>query len=331
MDLNHDTAEKIYKEIKNGSSISEIKDKFNLSDTELDGLIYFLNIHGKRLIIDKDDNGTPCFFKQTIRKTNKIIKPNKEDLICTKLYLISDTHFGNNKQQLHLVNDIYRKAYENEISDILHCGDIVDGDYTDIRKEQARNIFLYGFDEQAGYVADMYPEVSGITTHYILGSHDETHYKRNKATINFFLDHTRKDMKFLGQDYGEITIDNVRYALDHPGDGSSYGLSYKPQKRIEELESGLKPGILAIGHYHKSYYFAYRNVRGILVPCLCGKTQFQQKKGLKNIVGYYELTIYSDNKGNIQYFNAKDILYNENELWDEVGKDAKKVKRLVIK
>ncbi len=176
----------------------------------------------------------------------------------------------------------------------------------------------------------MYPKVKGITTKYILGSHDETHYKNGQATINNWVSRCRDDMIYLGQDSAAITINGVKIFMDHPGGGSAQSLSYKPQKRIEILESDFKPKILLIGHYHKSYSFVYRNVRGIEVPCLCAKTQFQQKQGLSNVVGAYFLNIYSDSKGNIQYFEPEEIVFRQNEMWDEAGKDKNKVKKLVI-
>ena len=138
-------------------------------------------------------------------------------------------------------------------------------------------------------------------------------------------------MVYLGQDSAEISINGVKIVMDHPGGGSSSALSYKPQKRIEILEAGSKPKILLIGHYHKSYSFVYRNVRGIEVPALCDKTQFQQKQGLLNYVGAYFLDIYSDKKGNIQYFNAEEVLYDKKDMWDEAGRDKNKVKKLVIR
>ena len=242
---------------------------------------------------------------------------------------ISDTHFGNIHQQLHLLNKIYKEAYDRGITTIYHCGDMVDGNYPN-RPEQPRQQFLHGFDEQAAYVVDMYPEIDGITTKYILGSHDETHYKNGQATINEWISRCRKDMIFLGQDTATVMENGVKIVLDHPGGGSAQSLSYKPQKRIEILESGIKPKILLIGHYHKSYSFVYRNVRGIEVPSFCDKTQFQQKQGLLNVVGAYFLDIYSDSKGNIQYFEAEEVLFDHKDMWDEAGKDYKRVKKLVI-
>ena len=63
----------------------------------------------------------------------------------------------------------------------------------------------------------------------------QNHFGTNSNSVNFWLDRCRKDMKFLGQDTGEIVINKVKYLLDHPGGGSAQSLSYKPQKRIESL------------------------------------------------------------------------------------------------
>ena len=176
----------------------------------------------------------------------------------------------------------------------------------------------------------MYPKIDGMTTYYILGSHDETHFKNGGATVNYWVSRCRPDMIYLGQDIGETKINGVKRLLDNPGGGSAQGLSYKAQKRIEILDPHTKPKILLIGHYHKSYQFSYRNVQCIEVPCLCTKTQFQQKQGLINTVGGYFLKIYSDKLGNIQYIEPEEILFDNKDLWDEVGKDKKKVKQLVI-
>lgn len=320
---------KMYKYMRNNSPIEDFMQKFHISYNELKGILELCRIYGKNIdIIEKQ--GT-LYFEKTFTRNITSTKPDidTKELVHTKLCVVSDTHFGNIHQQLHLLNDIYRDAYYRGIDTVLHCGDIVDGNYP-TRPEQPRQQFLHGFDEQAGYVVDMYPKVKGITTKYILGSHDETHYKNGQATINEWVSRCRKDMIYLGQDSAAIDINGVKIFMDHPGGGSAQSVSYKPQKRIEILESDYKPKILLIGHYHKSYSFVYRNVRGIEVPCFCDKTQFQQKQGLLNSVGAYFLDIYSDKKGNIQYFEAEEVLFHPKDMWDEAGKDKKKVKQLVI-
>ena len=125
-------------------------------------------------------------------------------------------------------------------------------------------------------------------------------------------------------------IDKTKIVLDHPGGGSAQSVSYKPQKRIEVLESHLKPKLLLIGHFHKSYVFSYRNVFCIQVPCLCDKTQFQQKQGLSNVLGAYFVDMYSDQYGNIQYIEPEEITFGKQDIWDEADKDSKRVKKLLI-
>ena len=322
-----DTALKFLRYARNGMSIDAYMAKFGLNYKELQGLLYIWEMCGKGVRLEP--SGSEIVFKKNSPKTKNMSKASIDDLTCTELLVVSDTHFGNKHQQLHLLNELYQEAYNRGIRRALHIGDITDGNYPD-RKENPRQQFLHGFDQQVGYVVNMYPQVDGIETDYILRSHDETHYKNGGATVEYWVSITRPDMHFLGQDTGAIDINGVKFVLDHPGGGSSQALSYKPQKRIEILESHTKPKVLLIGHYHKSYHFVYRNIQCIEVPALCAKTQFQQKQGLINSVGGYFLKVYSDKKGNIQYFEPEEIVYGQKDFWDEAGKDKGKVKKLVI-
>ena len=323
-----DYINKVYRYMKNNMPVEEFLEKFHCNRSELMGILELCRIYEKDInIVIKE--GIEVFDKPISKLISKTNKTSIEDLIHTELCVVSDTHLGNIHQQLHFLNEVYQEAYKRGINTVLHCGDLVDGNYP-TRPEQPRQQFLHGFDEQIGYVVDMYPKVDGITTKFILGSHDETHYKNDQATAGFWIPKCRPDMEYLGQDYAIININKMKIMLDHPGGGSSKALSYQLQKRIELLESGNKPKILLTGHYHKSYSFVYRNVRGILVGSCCDTTQFQQKKILSNIMGAYFLDIYSDKYGNIQYFEPEEILCNKNNVWDEVGKDRNKVKKLII-
>ena len=323
-----DSALKLYNYAKNGMPIETFMYKFKISERELQGLLYIWNLFGKKIEVDVVD-GVPVFKKGYNKKIN-YNKSSFEDLTCNEILAVSDTHIGNKNSQLHLLNELYKEAYNRGVKVVLNIGDLTDGNYPN-RPENPRLQTLHGYDEQVGYVINMYPYIDGMKTYYILGSHDETHYKNGQATVDFALNKTRKDMIYLGQDIGEINIDKVKYVLDHPGGGSAQGLSYKPQKRIEIMESHYKPNVLLIGHYHKSYHFLYRNVQCIEVPSLCYKTQFQQKQGISNVVGGYFIKVYSDSKGNIQYFEPEEILFDSKDQWDEFGKDKKKVKKLEIK
>jgi len=321
------TALKLLNYVKNGMSIDTFMCKFHLSYKELQGILLLWERCNKKIEIVQD--GKEMVFKKGNTKSIPMYKQGMDRLNEKEILVVSDTHLGNIHNQLHLLNNLYQEAYNRGIKTVLHVGDLTDGNYLN-RPESPRQQFLHGFDEQVGYVVDMYPKIDGMNTYYILGSHDETHYKNGQATVDFWVDRCRPDMHFLGQDTGEITLNKVKYVLDHPGGGSAQSLSYKPQKRIEILESHNKPKILLIGHYHKSYAFVYRNVQCIEVPALCDKTQFQQKQGLINNVGGYFLKVYSDAKGNIQYLEPEEVLYDKSDMWDEPGKDKSRVRKLEI-
>ncbi len=323
---------KIYRYIKNDMPVETFMAKFNVNQSELNGILELCRLYRKDVCLEMVD-GTLVFKKNYIKGvTPAKLDINSPRLNHNQICVVSDTHLGNNLQQLHLLNEIYQEAYNRGITTVLHVGDLVDGNYTN-RAENPRLLFLHNFDEQVNYAVEMYPEVSGIKTYYILGSHDETHYKNGGATINNFIAHSdrKNDMIYLGQDFGRFYLDKVEYDLDHPGGGKNVSVSYALQKRVEVLESHHKPQVLLVGHYHGSYHMNYRNVEAIMVPALCGKTQFQQKKGLWNDVGAYFLDVYSDERGNIVYFEAEEVLFDKKDMWDEAGKDKNKVKKLTIK
>ena len=322
---------KVYRYMKNDMSVETFMEKFNINNAELNGIMELCKLYGKDVEIVPQ--GDTLVFKKNVARisTTGKLGINDERLIHNQICVVSDTHFGNIHNQLHLLNEVYQEAYNRGITTVIHVGDMVDGNYPN-RPESPRQQFLHGYDEQVNYVVDMYPEIDGLKTYYILGSHDETHYKNGQATVNERVSRERgKDMIFLGQDTGELVINNVKIVPDHPGGGSTQYVSYKAQKRIELLESHMKPKILLIGHYHKSYAFSFRNVQCVMVPALCDKTQFQQKQGLSNAVGAYFLDIYSDREGNIQYFEPEEILFGKEDIWDEPGKDKRKVKKLEIR
>ena len=322
-----ETALKLYNYIKNEMPVDTFMEKFHINYNELQGILQILELCGKKVEIISNNNIQ--FFKKNPYKGISFNKNNFNKLTCTEILVVSDTHFGNVHNQLHLLNDLYQEAYNRGITIAIHLGDITDGNYPE-NSQISRQQFLHGFDEQVGYVVDMYPLIDGMTTYYILGNTDETHYKNGKSTVNEWLKRNREDMKFIGQDKGKITINKVKYLLEHPRDKIAQRLSYNSQKRIETLESNTEPNIILLGHYHRSYHLIYRDIHCIQVPSLCDKTQNQQNKVQINTVGGYFLKVWSDKNGNVQYMEPEEILYEGKNIWNEAGKDKSKVKKLTI-
>ena len=165
-----DTALKYYNYVKTGMTVDTYMTKFHVGYKELQGLLYIWEMCGKSVEIVQDNND--LVFKKNIVKKLSYNKSNLDDLNCNEILVVSDTHFGNNNNQVHLLNELYLEAYNRGITTALHIGDMTDGNYTN-RPESPRLQFLHGFDEQVGYVVDMYPKIDGMTTYYILGFYNK--------------------------------------------------------------------------------------------------------------------------------------------------------------
>ena len=217
-----------------------------------------------------------------------------------KFGIVSDTHLCSKHQQITFLKEFYRICKEENIKKVYHVGDITDGYYTN-RNEQIYELFKHGVDEQAQYVIDNYPD--DVDTDFIIGNHDTTHIKNGGANIGKRIQLERKDMKYLGSLQATVNITpNCKMELRHPLDGTSYSLSYKPQKYVESITGGEKPNILLIGHYHKLGYFMCRNIHTLLVPSMESQTAFMKGKNLASEVGGIILTIHVDKNGTVKRF-----------------------------
>ena len=328
--LTNEEAEKIYtKVLKKEENLEELSNRLGITLDEAVGLCELLSyFEYPIIIINEDDNIIVKKSRKQTYKNNKKVKPSMDECHKATIGIVSDTHLCSKEQQLHMLNTAYKYFYEKEISDVLHCGDLVDGDYAEKRKSQRYTRFMHGVKEQSDYVIEMYPKVSGINTRFIQGSHDETHKLNGGAILGEIVSKSRSDMIYEGQDYADVMINNVKIRMRHPGGGISKYKSRSIQNTIDSMQYGKKPKLLVEGHYHKSYYCMYRNVHGILVPSLCYQSQFMERKDIANIMGFYDVDIYSDEKGNIQYITPREHLFNE----DEIKKDDwRKTKKLIIK
>ncbi len=328
--LTYEEAYKIYsKYLKKEQSVLDVSKDLDVSLENVYGLVELLNHFDLPVeIINVDGEEVIRKYRKQMASKHKNVKIPMEDCYKTTLGLVSDTHLCSKVQQLHMLNSAYKYFYEHEIGRVLHIGDLVDGDYQEKRKSQRYDRFENGADEQAGYVIEMYPKVSGISTEFIQGSHDETHKINGGATLGKMIALERKDMSYLGQDHADIYVNNVRVRLRHPGGGVSKYRSRSVQTTIDAMSTGKKPGLLLEGHYHKSYYTEYRNVHAILVPSLCYQSQFMERKDVSNIMGFYDVDLYYDEKGDIQYITPREHLFDESQI--KIN-DYRRTKRLVIK
>jgi predicted phosphodiesterase len=216
--------------------------------------------------------------------------------------VVGDTHRASNYENTRLLEAAYRRFEQEGIQKVYHQGDVVDGRYKN-RAGNEYEIKFHSADDQSDYVIRDYPKVDGITTYVIAGSHDWTHFKNGGHDVCRRISEHREDIEYqkdvisgyyserdykVSCDTGETILRSV-----HPGGGTAYALSYSPQKYVESLTPGHKPGLLMLGHYHKMEFFCYRNVHVFQVGCMQFQTPWMREHKLMAVQGFWmiELTV----------------------------------------
>ncbi len=311
-----DEFDRIFYNMKNNESLIDFCARMNIDELDFSGILEELKLRDYNVAL-QEKNGEQIISKKRQYRTNKSVKTPIIELKHLKLALISDTHYCNVKEQPHLVNEVYQNCVKKGINTVLHCGDVTDGDYRN-RPDHLYALHQLGFERQLRYVANIIPKIDGIDTYYITGSHDQTHTKNGGADFGKMLSELRPDLHFVGDNKGILNIEKTKVEEFHPGGGCAGSLSYKPQKYIDKMESGMKPNVLVEGHYHQSHFMFYRNVLSFLVPCLTDKTSFAVTQALENTMGAYYVDLYINNKGEVEYlefeeqrFEAKDVREND--------------------
>ena len=221
----------------------------------------------------------------------------KTDQDFCKFALIGDTHIGSKYFQPAKLKSFFEYAEKLGYRTVLHAGDVVDG--WKIYKGQEFEQNGRGWSEQRDMFEEFYPKIDGMKTYFITGNHDDSFEKLAGAIIGEELQNCRDDCEFIGQNLASVEFETktgkVICSLMHPGGGSAYSLSYRPQKIIEQWEGGKKPHLLGIGHFHKAEIMPqYRNIVSIQTGTFQGQTPFMQGKGISAHVGGWLVDVCHD-------------------------------------
>lgn len=315
--------DKIYKVIKKEERFNDLKNRLNVSDTELFGIIDMLQQYGREIEI-VDINNELVVRKTFQKRKNYEVKPRKEELTKKEFLVISDTHYGSIWCQPSMVNTAVYEAYNRGIKDVFHVGDITDGDYSRIRPNHVHEVFLYGATGQMEYVVKNLPKYKGIKYHAIAGSHDQTHLFNYGMVLGEEIAKRRPDFEYLGQDKAYYYFDNCKMEIFHPGGGTSRILSSKPQNGIDQIPSNSKPKISLRGHYHKIYVGSIRNIITLLCGCNVDQSSFMMKNEIPNLMCNYFVSIWYDKNGDIQYFEVNPMVFDEKDVRKDDWENPKK-------
>lgn len=268
-------------------SVVEFIDVFNLPEMFIDACVMYLE--DSNMPIRVTDSGHVVYNSIKIETKENSKKKSTEyvsypDKYKIKFGVVSDTHLGSSSYNEEALNKFYDRCVSENITTVLHAGDLVDG--IKIYKGQEFEQDYYGFDSQTKFAIEKYPYREGIYTYAILGNHDYSFISHSDCDPLKKICDKRSDIIYLDRYFGEIVLGDFLIALHHPDSGCSYALSYKPQKILETLTETYDAYI--IGHYHASLnLFNYHCVWSCLAGSFQNETNFARRKGLRTTIGGY--------------------------------------------
>ena len=221
--------------------------------------------------------------------------------------VVTDNHLCSKYAREDVLHDLYDWFEREGVTRVYNAGNWIDGE----AKFNRHDLLVHGMDEQLAYFARRYPQRSGITTYYVAGDDHEGWYAKDAGVdIGKRAEQTaramgRTDLRYLGymeayiRLHHAVTNKESQMLVVHPGGGSSYAISYAPQKFVEALQGGEKPSVVIFGHWHKMDCFNYRNVWIYQGGTTEDQTPFMRKKKLEAHVGGAILELQQDERGAI--------------------------------
>jgi predicted phosphodiesterase len=284
----------VLKALEKEQTIKELCDRFKISERILQAVLDDIKESG----FDVNEDDGILKINKTAGTKQGYIKENWNGEKLIRFGLISDTHLCSQSQQLTHLNSMYDTFKSEGIETVYHCGDIVDGD--DVYPGHRFEVFLIGTDNQKKYCVKNYPIRKGIKTKFITGNHDLKWFIKMGYDIGETISKERADLIYLGQYFARVELTpNCILQLEHPLGKPAYAVSYKTQRKIDNMRGGDKPNILAEGHYHYSNEMFRRNVHAYCVPSFQGQTKFAKRMGLESDNGGYIIDINVDDDGTI--------------------------------
>jgi len=241
--------------------------------------------------------------------------------------IVSDTHLGSMYAAEDLLHASYDRFAAEGVNFVVHAGDLASGPgmlgYPGHANDCRQDSMDWRGNEE--YVSTTYPRIKGVITHCISSSksHEGWAWKKyngrdmihdvangvcmppmeiaGESHPGFELK-PREDLNYLGHDRRTIKVgpeEKTAIQIVHPDGGGTRVTSYKMELFVEKLESGSKPHILLMGHYHRFILGRFRNVLGIMVPCMQHATPLFMRSAAEPVLGAILLELRLDNGGGI--------------------------------
>lgn len=250
---------------------------------------------------------TPKEIKATINALTKGNPYQQNDYRIgrshVKYLVFGDTHIGNKNYDSKLMTHAANMAKKEKVDFAIHTGDIMDGWYQN-RPQAIFEQDAIGLDQQFKKTVIELGQLD-VPLYFITGNHEYNTFMRGAGIevgtyLEDKLNDKGMDVHFLGNAEGDIKLSSGAVIKNmHPDGGTAYAISYKSQKLVESLESGKKPAVLNIGHFHKAEYIYYRNIHTFQTGTLMGQTKFMRGKQIPAHMGFWIVDLYTRAGGQV--------------------------------
>ena len=217
------------------------------------------------------------------------IKSDKNN--CYRFGAFGDLHAGSKYARWDVRSDLMKRAEDFGAFAILDTGNWCDGE----APFNKYDLEIIGMSQQIQLLADKYPKIKTPTYAVTGADHEGWWIKREGIDVGRYCESVMREAGHSWIDLGYIEADIILRNVNsgatsilrvaHPGGGSAYALSYKPQKIVESYEGAEKPAVVLFGHYHKLECGNVRNVWYCQTGCQCDQTPFMRQKNLESHVG----------------------------------------------
>lgn len=222
---------------------------------------------------------------------------NRIDMVIDDTFgVISDTHFGSTHEALEALESLYDDYVARGIEQVFHGGDLVDGE--NVYRGHKRYLKEHGYEAQANWTKEMYPEREGIKTHIISGNHDLSFYLQSGADIAKYICAYRDDLDYAGMYYARYVDDEMKLDVLHPSGGGYYSKSYGIQKWIRNNEMPeTYPDVMVFGHWHQHGYFSDHGIECIMAGNFQYPNEYHIRRGFTGDIGGWIVELDRDQGG----------------------------------
>lgn len=244
-----------------------------------------------------------------------------------KFGVASDLHFGSKHAQISHLLEFCEICRKKGVEIIFVPGDICAG-YR-VYKGQEFEVYAVSAEEQEESIIMNLPK--GFEWYVLGGNHDYSFVKSNGHNPLLTIESIRDDFHYLGFDEADVPIlPGVDLRMWHPSGGVPYALSYRIQKKIEQIafeelskaarSTNSKPSIrfLLCGHLHVQMQAMFGSIFGAQCGAFEGQTSYLKRKGLYPHMGGYIIDADLAQDGLLRSFQAKFYIFPE-----EVDEDWK--------